>query len=243
MSVCFIISIYSNSMDRRNESTGYRVIDQWDGGIGWLAPPDEGGQRASHAIVGEDGGVWVIDPLDAPGVDELLAEFGTVAGVAVLSNYHARDAGTVAARHDVPVYLPHWMGRVADRVEAPIERYVQELGTSGLSVHQCSPLPGWQEGIAYRQSDRTLYAPDVLGTGSDWTVGEERIALFLLARLFPPAVLEELSPERILIGHGDGVFEDASAALDEALAGARRRFPAAARSSGLEQLRALVGAW
>lgn len=230
-------------MYHRDAPSAHQEIDRWESGVGWLAHPEEGGLRASHAIVGEDGDVWVIDPLDAPGVDELLGELGEVAGVAVLSNYHARDAGVLAARHDVPVYLPQWMGRVADRVEAPIQRYAQTLGSSGVTVHRCSPLPGWQEGIAYRQSDRTLYAPDVLGTKADWTVGEERIALFLLARLFPPAVLDQFSPERILIGHGEGIFENASAALEEALAGARQRFPAAFRSSGVEQLRALVGAW
>lgn len=230
-------------MYHREESKAYLEIDRWERGVGWIAHPEEDGLRTSHAIVGEDGGVWVIDPLDAPGVDELLGEFGEVAGVAVLSNYHARDAGVVAARHDVPVYLPQWLDRVAARVKAPIERYAQTLGTSGFVVHRCTPLPGWQEGVAYRQSDGTLYAPDVLGTGSDWTVGEERIALFLLARLFPPDVLEQFSSERILIGHGEGVFEDAALALEKSLAGARRRFPAAARSSSIEQLRALVGAW
>lgn len=229
-------------MYRRTDSSEFREINRWDGGVGWFAHPDERGKRASHAIVGSDGGVWVIDPLDAPGVDELLTEFGDVAGVAVLSNYHARDASIVAARHDVPVYLPHWMDRVADRVDVPIERYAQTLGTSGFTVHRCSPVPGWQEGIAYRRSDRTLYVPDVLGTVSDWTVGEERIALFLLARLFPPAVLDQFTPERILVGHGEGIFEDASAALDEALVGARRRFPAAFRASGIQQLHAIADA-
>ncbi|UPM42507.1 hypothetical protein [Halocatena salina] len=230
-------------MYHRHDAESYQEIDRWERGVGWIAHPEEDGVRASHAIVGNDGDVWVIDPLDAPGVDELLGELGAVAGVAVLSNYHARDAGVVAARHDVPVYLPQWMDRVAERVDAPIERYAQTLGSSGFVVHRCSPLPGWQEGIAYRQSDRTLYAPDVLGTGTDWTVGRERIALFLLARLFPPTVLEQFAPERVLVGHGVGVFEDASVALEDALTGARRRFLTALRSSGIKQLRALVGAW
>lgn len=230
-------------MYRRDASSGFREIDRWNGGVGWVAHPEEGGVRTSHALVGEAGGVWVIDPLDAPGVEELVAEFGAVEGVAVLSNYHARDAGVFATRHDVAVYVPQWMGRVADRVDAPTERYTKTLGTSGFSVHQCSPLPGWSEGIAYRESDRTLYVPDVMGTSSEVIVGEERIALFLLARLFPPAALAQFEPERIMVGHGEGIFEDAAAALDTALTGARRRFPAALRSSGFGQLRALVDAF
>jgi hypothetical protein len=45
-------------------------------------------------------------------------------------------------------------------------------------------------------------------------------------RLFPPRdTFEGLEPECILFGHGEGVFEDATAALDDALAGARKRYP------------------
>ena len=49
------------------------MIGRWDGGVGWIAHPEERGRRASHAIRGEDGDVGVFDPLDAPGVDDLLA--------------------------------------------------------------------------------------------------------------------------------------------------------------------------
>lgn len=228
---------------RRDASDDFRTIDRWESGVGWLAHPQEEGMRTSHAIVGEDGGVWVIDPLDAPDVEESLSALGEVVGVAVLSNYHARDAGVFASRYDVPVSLPQGMDRVADRVETPIERYTQTLGTSGFSIHRCRPLPGWDEAIAYRESDGTLYVPDVLSTALDATVGEERIALYLFARLFPPDVLGQFSPERILVGHGEGIFEDATAALEEALSGSRRRFPAALRSSGIKQLRGLVDAF
>ena len=51
------------------------VTAEWDGGVEWLVHPAEAGRRASHALVGEDG-VWVVDPLDAPGLDERLAELG-----------------------------------------------------------------------------------------------------------------------------------------------------------------------
>lgn len=222
----------------RDPSGGYRSIDRWKGGVGWLAHPEETGARASHAIVGDGGGVWLIDPLDAPGVDDLIAELGDVAGVAVLSNYHARDAGVFANRHDVPVYLPRWMSRVGERVDAPVERYTSALGESGFHVRKCRPLPGWHEAVVYRDSDRTLYVADVLGTGAKFTVGEERIGVYLLARLFPPVAVGEYAPERILVGHGTGVFENAASAL----IGARRRFPAALVRSGKTQLHALVAA-
>lgn len=41
----------------RSPSVGYRLIDDFDGGVGWLAHPDEDGQRASHAVVGDEGRV------------------------------------------------------------------------------------------------------------------------------------------------------------------------------------------
>jgi hypothetical protein len=231
-------------MFNRSDSTDYRIIDQWDGGIGWLAHPDEEGDRASHAIVGDDGNVWVIDPIDAPGVDDLLAEVGTgeVAGVAVLSNYHARDAGVIADRHDVPVYLPEWMERVEERIDAPVERYAGTLGESGFQVRECKPFPGMHEAIAYRESDRTLYVADVLGTAPLYVVDNERIGVYLLCRVFPPRGMDDFVPERVLVGHGTGIFEDAAATLTDATTNARERFPKALMTSGGTQLYAGIAA-
>lgn len=231
-------------MYSRDDPSGYQTIDQWGGGIGWLAHPDEEGYRASHAIVGDDGDVWVIDPIDASGVDDLLTELGTgeVAGVAVLSNYHARDAGVIADRHDVPVYLPKWMDRVEERIDAPVERYTGTLGESGFRVRECKPFPGMHEAIAYRESDRTLYVADVLGTAPLYAVGDERIGVWLLCRVFPPRAMDDFVPKRILVGHGTGIFEDAAAALTDATTRARERFPKALMTSGGTQLHAAVAA-
>lgn len=241
----------------RDDPTELRPIDRRDGGVGWLAHPDEPGRRASHAVAGDDrversstgsrtasgDGVWLFDPLDAPGVDDLVADVGEVAGVAVLSNYHARDAGSIAARHGVPVHVPAWLDRAEARVDAPVERFAGRLPGSGFSVRRVSPFPGWVEGVAYRESDGTLYVPDVLGTSPLYTVGEERLGVYVLCRPFPPREpFADLDPERILVGHGTGVFEDAGAALADALAGARRRFPAALVRNGPGQLRTLAEA-
>lgn len=219
------------------------MIDRWESGIGWLAHPNESGVRTSHAVVGDAGGVWILDPLDAPGIDDALSTLGAVRGVVVCSNYHVRDADTVATRHDVPVYCPPWLSRAAERIDAPTEPVTGPIGTSGFEVRRCAPLPGWTEAIAYRPSDDALYVPDVLGTSPLFTAGEERLGVYLLCRLSPPReAFEGLSPERILVGHGPGIFDDASTALTKALEGARRRFPAALLSSGWGQLRALTAA-
>ncbi|WP_458190954.1 hypothetical protein [Haladaptatus sp. NG-WS-4] len=218
----------------RTESIDYQVIDRWGEGVGWLAHPDEDSRRASHAIVGDNGGVWLIDPLDTPGLDGLLSEVGRkVVGVAVLSKLHVRDAGILADRYDVPVFVPQEMDGITEQVEAPIERCSETLGDSGFRIHRLE-----YDTIMYRDSDRTLYVPDLLGTVSFYTVGDERIGLYLLGRLSPPEDLSDFVPDCILVGHGAGILTNAPAALENALRGARRRFPRALLTNGLKQIRA-----
>ncbi|MFB6068449.1 MAG: hypothetical protein ABEJ90_00805 [Halobacterium sp.] len=237
------------AMYERGDSDGPAVVDRWEGGVGWLAHPGEDGERASHAFRTADG-VWVVDPLDAPGVDDLLADLGDVAGVAVLSNYHARDADELARRHGVPVHVPAWsaMDRVVDRLDAAVERFEEgfagfEGGVGGFGVRRVDPLPGWTEAVAYRERDGTLYVPDVLSASGKFAVADERVGLFLLSRLRPPGdAFGDVTPERILFGHGDGVFADAEGALENCLDGARRRFPRALATTAGTQLRALFDA-
>lgn len=227
----------------RDDPTEFREIDRWSDGRGWMLHPEEAVRRASHAIRGDDGRVWLFDPLDAPGVDDLVAELGEVAGVAVCSNYHARDAGRIARRHDVPVYLPESMTRVAARIDVPVERYGATLGDSGFRVRVRTPIPGWRESVAYRPSDGTLYVPDLLGTAPLYRVADERLGMYLFRRPVPPrSLFAGLDPERILVGHGTGVFERADRVLSDALDGARRRFPRALAENGPTQIRAFLGA-
>jgi hypothetical protein len=224
----------------RGQATDLREIDRWDGGVGWLAHPAEGGGRASHAVDAADGGVWVLDPLDAPGLDDLLADRGDVRGVVVGSDYHARDAGAVARRHDVAVHVHRSLDRIADRVDAPVERFDDALGA--FDPIPLRPLFAWRETALYRPDDGTLYVPDFLSSHPKFRVGGERIGMPTLSRLTaPPARLAALDPERILFGHGEGVFDGAAAALSDALGGARRRFPRALANLPAE-LRAILGA-
>lgn len=218
------------------------VVDEWEGGFGWIAHPEEDSRRASHAVASDDG-VWLFDPIDVPGLERVIASLGAVAGVAVLSNYHSRDADVFAERYGVPVTVPAWFDGVADDLDAPVERVSDDIGTSGFTLRRVDPLPLWREGVAWRESDRTLYTADVFSTLPLYRVDDERIAPYLLSRLFPPRrVFADLEPERIICGHGTGVFEDASTALDDALAGARLNFPQALFENGPEQVRAILGA-
>lgn len=224
----------------RGSSTGIKVVDRFPAGIGWLAHPEERGQRVSHALVGDDG-VWIVDPLDAPRTDELLADLGSVVGVAVLSDYHARDAATFAQRYDVPVSVPSWFRRVPRKVDVPLQTIESELGESGIEIRRYTPFPLWREGIAVHKDLGTLYVPECLSTLDSYRVDPERVGLHTATRLIPPRrVLGELEPDRLLCGHGCGIFENATAALAETLGGGRKRFLAALWDHGLTRLHATL---
>lgn len=200
---------------------------RWEGGVGWIAYPEERMQRTSTALVVE-GDVWVIDPVDAPELDALLADLGEVAGVVVGLDRHFRDADDVASRHDVAVHAPVWMTGVEDEVSVPVERFDDELAETGIRTIKVrdSTVPSWQEVAFYRERDGTLVVPEAIGAGGFFLVGDERLGVHPLLRLFPPRdVFGTLSPDRVVTGHGGGVETDATAALEDALAGSRRRAP------------------
>ncbi|WP_255196054.1 hypothetical protein [Halorarius litoreus] len=199
-------------------------IDRRDDGVGWLAYPDETMQRASHALA-TDEGVYVVDPVDVEGVDELLAEFGDVAGVLVLLDRHLRDSAVVANRHDVPVYIPAWMTGVASKLDAPVERLGDELGDTGFDVIRVVDNAFWQEAALYRESDGTLLVPESLGTVDYFRTNSERVGVHPFRRLTPPRKLQRLTVNRLLVGHGAGIDTDADAAVEDAVKHAQRRAP------------------
>lgn len=201
-------------------STSLEVIDRFDEGVGWIAYPEETMRRASHAIE-RDGEVWVFDPVDAEGVDDLLAEFGSVAGVAVLLDRHKRDAAAIATRHDVSVYVPEWMNGVERKLDVPVERFGDEL--AGFDVERLIDNPAWQEAVCF--DGETLLVPEALGTVSYFCASGETLGVHPMLRLLPPRSLREYGPERLLVGHGEGVFEDVPRSIRDALGGARSKTP------------------
>lgn len=44
------------------------IVDRFDGGVGWIAQPDETMRRAAHAVESDEG-LWIIDPVDVAGLD------------------------------------------------------------------------------------------------------------------------------------------------------------------------------
>ena len=210
-------------------------VDRFDHGVGWITYPNETMERASHALAVPPGDgadaeaspdVWVLDPVDAPGLDDLLDELGTVAGVVVALDRHKRDAAAVANRHDVPVYVPSWMTGVADALDAPVRRFDRTLADSGFETIRVrdSTVPPWQEVGLFDGS--TLYVPESLGTASYFRGSRERLGVHPMLRFTPPrGALGGLDPDRVLVGHGVGVHDDAGAAIADALANARRKAP------------------
>jgi hypothetical protein len=219
-------------------ATDYREIDRWADGVGWLAHPEETMERASHALTTE-AGVYLVDPVDAAGVEELVEDLDGVVGVVVLSNYHSRDATAFADRHDVPVYLPDGLDEVVTGVE--VERFSGRLPGSGYTLLPVDVSASWQEYALF--DGETLYVSESVGTADYFRVGDERLGVLTLRRLSPPReALGGLQPERLLVGHGEGIHRDATVALSDALVHSRARFPRALLENGLDQLRTVTAA-
>lgn len=205
-------------------ATDWREIDTFDGGFGWIAYPEEGMQRASHGLVVDDE-VWLIDPVDAEGLDDYVAEYGDVAGVVILLDRHKRDCAAIARRHDVPVHVPHPLEDVTEDLDATTTRFRHDLADTPYAAHPVVDRFVWHEAALYSEETGVLVVPEAVGTAAFFRTGDERLGVHPALRLKPPTSLARLSPDRILVGHGDGVHDDAAAALTDAVRGARRRAP------------------
>ena len=194
------------------------VIDRFERGVGWIAHPDETMRRASHAVE-SDGGLWILDPVDAAGLDDLLAEYDEPEGVVVLLDRHKRDAAAVANRHDVAVYVPEWMDGVAGDIDAPTRRFGREL--AGFDVGRLVDNPLWQEATLF--DGETLVVPESLGTVEYFRAPGEDLGVHPMLRVLPPTDLRGYNPDRLLVGHGEGVFEDVGPAIRRAVGGSRKR--------------------
>jgi len=182
-----------------------RICDEFDGGFGWQDENDTL-ERCSHALAA-DGRVWLVDPIDLPGVEERVRAAGDPAGVIVLLKRHSRDSAALAARLGVPVH----------ELEAPPPFETIRLRT-----------PIGRESALWWPEPRVLVCADALGTVGYFCAPADRIAVHPFLRLTPPRALARLDAERVLVGHGAGVHEGAAAAVREAIATSRRRVPSLA---------------
>jgi len=160
------------------------VVDRFERGVGWIAHPDETMRRASHAVE-SDGGLWIIDPVDAAGLDDLLAEYADPEGVVVLLDRHKRDAAAVANRHDVAVYVPEWMDGVAGDIDAPTRRFGREL--AGFDVGDSSTIRCGRRrrfSTARRSSSRSHSGPSSTSGHPARTSASTRCSAFSRRRTF-----------------------------------------------------------
>jgi hypothetical protein len=193
------------------------VIDRFDSGVGWIAHPEETTGRASHAVESE-GGLWIIDPVDAEGLDELLEARADPTGVVVLLDRHARDSAAIANRHGVSVHVPAWMSGVAEKLDAPIRRFEGEL--AGFEVERLIDNPLWQEATLF--DGETLVVPEALGTVGYFRASGEKLGVHPMLRPVPPKRLRSHDPDRLLVGHGEGIAEDVGDSIRRAIDNSRR---------------------
>lgn len=191
-------------------------IDRWEGGLSWIAHPEETMQRASHALV-TDEDVWVIEPVDGAGLDDLLTSLGQVRGVVVLLEQHVRDAPALARRHDVAVHSPPWLQLDLD---VPLERFSGRLGETEFELVTVLANRLWREGALY--DGETLYVPESVGTATYFLAPGEDLGVSHMRRPWPPREsLGGLEPSRLLVGHGPGIATEAGPTLQSAIENAR----------------------
>jgi len=203
------------SEDESAERPALEAVTDWDGGITWFAQPEEDAMRGSHALDTETG-VWVIDPLDAEGLDDRLAELGEVTGVAVIHDRHTRDAEAIADRHDVAVYVPEWTDLTREKLQHEPEPLGDELPDTTYETRRLIDTDEWEEAILVDEAGETLVVAETLGTLPGFREGDDDIGLHPALDEAPDG-LADYRPERILVGHGESIYEDGAAELDAAL--------------------------
>jgi hypothetical protein len=185
----------------------FRFCDELgEDGFGWIV--EEAMTRTSHALAA-DGRVWLVDPLDWPEAIDRALGLGEPAGVIQLLDRHHRDCAVLAQRLRVPLFV------VPDDLPG--------------TPFACLPLVRWRywrESALWWEERRTLVVADAVGTNPYYTGGKAPLGVSLPLRLTPPRRLGDFQPERILVGHGEGLVgpetaRELRAALDES----RRRLP------------------
>jgi hypothetical protein len=181
-------------------------VDREDWGFGWKV--EETLQRTSHALLA-DGGVWLVDPVDHPGLEDRIRALGEPAGVIQLLDRHGRDSAALAGRYGVPLHeVPRGDVGPFELVQLVRNRF-------------------WREAALWWPERRVLVVADALGTIPYFTAGDEPVGVHPLLRFTPPKALAALDPEHVLVGHGPGVHADATAAVRDAIRTSRRRAPGA----------------
>jgi hypothetical protein len=214
------------------------VVDRFPEGLSWRPAGEGFMRRSSHALLIE-GGVWLVDPVDAAGLDAELAALGDPAGVVITIARHRRDAESLAERFGVEVWAHHALGDV--RVRPRLRRFEDRLPGAplewiSLRGHRTRAL--WREVALVWPERRLAVVGESVGTAPYFLMADERLGLHPLRRTSPPAELAGLDVERLLVGHGDGLLAGAGRELDDLVRRGPARRPALWRMrTGLRVLR------
>jgi hypothetical protein len=183
-------------------------------------------ERASHALAGDDGRVWLVDAIDDAAALERAAALGPPAGVIELFDRHGRDCCAVAERLGVPFHpLP------------------ATLGDAPFTVLPVLDVPGWHEVALFWPARRALVAGEVVGTARHYAVGRGPAGVHPFLRLRPPASLRGFRPEHLLVGHGRPLHgTEVPGALEDAFSRTRRDMPLMALAVP-HLARAAAGRW
>lgn len=206
------------TMPLRKDATGddLNILKEWDHGFTWMAHPDADLRRSSQAIE-VDKNVWLVDPLDAVGLDDKLADLGGVVGVVVLGSHHERHADRLARRHGVAVHVPEWFRASGRNFEAPVKDISNGLNDTGFELLFLRDNAFRQEGALYHPARKTLIVSDTLMTAL-FSSKPGRPELFPPARIRPSYdALRGLEVDRLLLSHGEPVFEDVEVKIERAL--------------------------
>jgi len=189
------------------------ICDENDFGFGWITLEPALLQRASHALV-SGGRFWLVDPVDASGLEGRLRELGEPAGVIQLVDRHPRDCAPLAERLQVPHHRLPFGG----------------VPGSPFEVRKVLSVPGWREVALWWEDERVLVCTEALGTAPYFRAPDEPLGVHPFLRPYQPRGLRDmargLTPGHVLVGHGEGIHgEEAAAALRRAVQGARRAAP------------------
>jgi hypothetical protein len=171
-------------------------------GLTWVM--DEAMARGAHALVDDEGQVWLVDPVDDREAMERVAVLGQPAGVLQLLDRHNRDCAALAERLGVPHH------RVPDAVP-----------DSPFVVHRVIRNRLWREVALWWPQRRALVVAEALGTAPAFAVGGP-VGVHPMLHLLPPKGLRGFDPEHLLVGHGPplhgpDVGEQVDRAIDHAL--------------------------
>ncbi len=126
-----------------------------------------------------------------------------------LLDRHDRDSAAFAARLGVPLHV------------VPVD-----IKGTPFEFRPVLRNRWWKEVALWWPEPRVLVCADALGTISFFRAGGERVGVHPFLRPRPPRSLRGLGVEHLLVGHGEGLQGDGTAAeVEETLRCARRRIP------------------